>query len=156
MPPEATSSNDSRIEEPRVRITVGSQYEHIDLIQLVFDDALSRMGLDEDTRHWVGIAIREAVANAIKHGNRQDPDKEVDVELAVAPDEAVIRVWDHGEGFDPTEVEDPLEPENLLKPHGRGIFYMKNFMDSIEYAERPEGGTIVTLRKKLSQGETES
>jgi serine/threonine-protein kinase RsbW len=156
MPPETTSSEHPKIEEPRVRITVGSKYEHIDLIQLVFDDALSRLGLDEDTRHWVGIAIREAVANAIKHGNRQDPDKEVDVELAVAPDEAVIRVWDHGEGFDPEEVDDPLDPENLLKPHGRGIFYMKNFMDSIEYTERPEGGTVVTLRKKLSPDEKES
>jgi len=145
MPSEAT-----HIEESRVRITVGSRYEHIDLIQLVFDDALERLGLDEDARHWVGIAIREAVANAIKHGNRQDPDKEVDVELAVTAEEAVIRVQDNGTGFDPEEVGDPLAPENLLKPNGRGIFYMKNFMDSIEYGQRPEGGTVVTLRKKLT------
>jgi serine/threonine-protein kinase RsbW len=144
MPLEAT-----QIEEPRIRMTVGSRYEHIDLIQLVFDDALERLGLDEDARHWVGIAIREAVANAIKHGNRQDPDKEVDVELAVTAEEAVIRVQDNGSGFDPTEVGDPLAPENLLKPNGRGIFYMKNFMDSIEYGQRPEGGTVVTLRKRL-------
>ena len=145
MPSEA-----SQIEEPRVRITVGSRYEHIDLIQLVFDDSLERLGLDEDARHWVGIAIREAVANAIKHGNQQDPDKEVDVELAVTAEEAIIRVRDRGDGFDPTQVEDPLAPENLLKPSGRGIFYMKNFMDGIEYSQMPEGGTMVTLRKRLA------
>ena len=134
--------------EPQVLITIGSHFEHIDLIQVVVDDALARLGLEEDARHWVGIAIREAVANAIKHGNRQDPNKEVDVELAIEDGTAVIRVRDHGEGFNLEEVGDPLAPENLLKPSGRGIFYMKSFMDTIEYSPRPEGGTIVTLRKR--------
>ncbi len=136
-------------EEPQVRISIGSRFEHIDLIQVVVDDALERLGLDDDSRHWVGIAIREAVANAIKHGNQQDPEKEVEVELAIIGDEAIIRVIDQGEGFDPQEVEDPLAPENLLKPNGRGIFYMNNFMDEIEYDTRPEGGTVVTLRKQI-------
>ena len=143
-------------EEPQVRISIGSRYDHIDLIQVVVDDALARLGLDEDARHWVGIAIREAVANAIKHGNRQDPDKEVEVELAVATEHAVIRVQDHGEGFDPEQVEDPLAPENLLRPNGRGIFYMKNFMDEIEYSTRPDGGTVVTMRKRLVAAGAES
>ncbi len=138
-----------RSEEPQVRISIGSRFEHIDLIQVVVDDALARLGLDDDSRHWVGIAIREAVANAIKHGNQQDPDKEVEVELAIADDQAVIRVIDQGDGFDPQEVGDPLAPENLLKPNGRGIFYMKSFMDEIEYSTRPDGGTVVTLRKQL-------
>ncbi len=136
-------------EEPQVRISIGSRFEHIDLIQVVVDDALERLGLDDDSRHWVGIAIREAVANAIKHGNQQDPEKEVEVELAIIGDEAIIRVVDQGEGFDPQQVDDPLAPENLLKPNGRGIFYMNNFMDEIEYGTRPEGGTVVTLRKQI-------
>ncbi len=140
-------------EEPQVRIAIGSRFEHIDLIQVVVDDALERLGLDDDSRHWVGIAIREAVANAIKHGNQQDPEKEVEVELAIVGDEAIIRVVDQGEGFDPQEVEDPLAPENLLKPNGRGIFYMNNFMDEIEYDTRPEGGTVVTLRKQIVASE---
>lgn len=138
------------LEDPQVRISVGSRFEHIDLIQIVVDDALGRLGLEEEARHWVGIAVREAVANAIKHGNRQDPDKEVDVELAVADGEAVIRIRDHGAGFDPEQVGDPLQPENLLRPSGRGIFYMKKFMDEIEYNFDPEGGTEVTLRKRLA------
>lgn len=138
-------------EVTHVRISIGSRYEHIDLIAVVIDDALGRLGLDEDARHWVGIAIREAVANAIKHGNQQDPDKDVDVELAIDDDLVVIRVMDHGEGFDMEEVDDPLAPENLLKPSGRGIFYMKSFMDGIEYGPRSDGGgTVVTLRKRLT------
>ncbi len=136
-------------EEPQVRIAIGSRFEHIDLIQVVVDDALERLGLDDDSRHWVGIAIREAVANAIKHGNQQDPEKEVEVELAIVGDQAIIRVVDQGEGFDLEQVDDPLAPENLLKPNGRGIFYMNNFMDEIEYGTRPEGGTVVTLRKQI-------
>lgn len=150
------SSEKPSAEQPRVRITIGSRFEHIDLVQTVFDDALIRLGLDDDARHWVGIAIREAVANAIKHGNQQDPDKEVGVELAVAPDQAVIRVHDQGSGFDIEEVGDPLAPENLLKPNGRGIFYMRSFMDDIQYHRHPAGGTVVTLRKKLNQGDGET
>lgn len=136
-------------EQTQVKISIGSRYDHIDLIQIVVDDALSRLGLDDDARHWVGIAIREAVANAIKHGNKQDPDKEVDVELAVAGDEAVIRVHDRGAGFEPESVADPLTAENRLRPNGRGIFYMKSFMDDIQYLPRPEGGTVVVMRKRL-------
>ena len=138
------------VAEPQIRISVASRFEHIDLIQIVFDDALARLGLDEDARHWVGIALREAVANAIEHGNQRNPTKEVDVELAIEGEEAVIRVHDRGEGFDHTAVEDPLAPENRLKPNGRGIFYMKSFMDGIEYKPRPEGGTMVVLRKRIA------
>lgn len=138
-------------ESSQVRISIGSRFEHIDLIQVVVDDALGRLGLDDDSRHWVGIAVREAVANAIKHGNRQDPDKEVDVELAIEGDEAIIRVEDHGQGFVPDQVENPLDPKNLLKPNGRGIFYMKSFMDDIQYTFLPEGGTRVTLRKRITR-----
>ena len=136
-------------EEPQVRIAIGSRYDHIDLIQVVVDDALGRLGLDDDSRHWVGIAVREAVANAIKHGNRQDPDKTVTVELALEGEHAVIRVADDGDGFDPESIDNPLSPENLLRPNGRGIFYMKSFMDEIVYEAQPEGGTRVTMRKRL-------
>ncbi len=138
------------VQHSQVRISIGSRFEHIDLIQIVVDDALARLGLDEDSRHWVGIAVREGVANAIKHGNQQDPEKEVGVELAIEGDHAIIRIEDNGEGFDVEEVGDPLAPENLLKPNGRGIFYMKSFMDDIEYSKNPAGGTVVTLRKRIA------
>jgi len=138
-------------------LTVASQFENIALVQLVLDDVLTRSGVDEENRHWVGVAIREAVANAIKHGNQQDPEKKVGVELALAQSEVLITVRDQGDGFDPSLLADPLAPENLLKPTGRGVFYMRRLMDAVEF--RPGGDTIgmeVILRKRLvGAGSTE-
>jgi serine/threonine-protein kinase RsbW len=137
-------------EEHRFHLAIGSRFENIELVQVVLNDSLERLGLDSDARHWVDIAVREAVANAIKHGNAQDPAKTVEVDAGVDGGELVIRVEDQGSGFDPGQLGDPLAPENLLKPNGRGIFYMRSFMDAVDYGARPGGGTVVTLRKRLS------
>jgi serine/threonine-protein kinase RsbW len=135
-------------------LAIGSRFENIELVQLVLKDTLDQLGLDDDNRHWIDVAVREAVANAIKHGNLEDPARQVHVDLTLegnAGDLLVIRVQDEGKGFDPSDLEDPLAPENLLKPNGRGIFYMKSFMDDIQYGRRPGGGTVVTLRKRLAR-----
>lgn len=134
-----------------IRIAIGSRFDHIEIVQVVVDDTLDRFGFDDDARHWISIALREAVANAIKHGNREDPAKWVEVELGVDGTDVVIHIRDQGSGFDPDQVDDPLAPENLLRPNGRGIFYMKNFMDDIIYSFGPDGGTQLTLRKRLPQ-----
>lgn len=139
-------------------LAIGSRFENIELVQLVLKDSLDQLGLDDEKRHWIDVAVREAVANAIKHGNLQDPAKQVHVDLTIeggkghqgSEEWLVIRVQDEGRGFDPSDLEDPLAPENLLKPNGRGIFYMKSFMDDIQYRARPGGGTVVTMRKRLA------
>jgi serine/threonine-protein kinase RsbW len=136
-------------EHHRFHLAIGSRFENIELVQVVLNDSLERLGMDGEARHWVDIAVREAVANAIKHGNRQDPTKKVRVDADLEGADLVIRVEDEGVGFDPSELDDPLAPENLLKPNGRGIFYMRSFMDEIQYVPRPGGGTVVTLRKRL-------
>ncbi len=136
-------------EEPQVRIAVATRLENIDLIQVVVDETLERLGLDEDSRQRMEVAVREAVANAMIHGNRRDPGTQVTVEIATAGDQAIIRVHDRGEGFDPAAVADPRTPENVLKDSGRGILFMKSFADEVEYSARPEGGTVVTLRKRI-------
>lgn len=137
-------------DEPRVHLAIGSRFENIELVQVVLDDALEGLGVDEEARHWVELAVREAVANAIKHGNRQDPDKQVEVDWEMQRGELVVRVRDQGAGFDPEILNNPLAPENLLKPNGRGIFYMRSFMDHIDYHPGPGGGTEVVLRKRLA------
>lgn len=131
-------------------LDVASRFENIELIQVVLRDSLERLGIDDDTCHWMDVAVREAVANAIKHGNAQDPAKQVHVDLYLEDEELIIQVEDEGMGFQPDDLRNPLAPENLLKPNGRGIFYMNSFMDKIEYNPRPGGGTIVTLRKKVA------
>lgn len=136
--------------EPQAFLAVASRFENIELVQAVVEDLLSRLDLDGDTRHWIGLAVREAVANAIKHGNAADPEKRVEVLLRVEQGTVVVKVKDEGGGFDPTGIRDPLAPENLLQPGGRGIFYMRNLMDQVEYSFGPAGGTEVTLRKRIT------
>lgn len=136
-------------EEHRFHLAIGSRFENIELVQVVLKEYLQRLGMDDDTQHWVDVAVREALANAIKHGNEQNPSKQVHVDLEVEAEQVVIRVEDEGVGFDPAHLENPLAPENLLRPNGRGIFYMKSFMDDIQYGAGPGGGTMVTLRKRI-------
>ena len=86
-------------------------------------------------------------------GNAQDPEKQVHIDLFLEEGSLVVRVADEGTGFDPALIHDPLAPENLLRPNGRGIFYMKSFMDEIHYGSRPGGGTVVTLRKRITRAQ---
>jgi len=144
------------VDTPSVHLAIESRIENIDLVQVVVEESLKRLSLDDDSSQRVGIAVREAVANAIRHGNLEDPEKRVDVDFAVENDEVVITVQDQGEGFDPTKVRDPIAEENLLRPHGRGILFMRSFMDSIEYSFQPGEGTRVTLRKRLNQTEADT
>jgi len=120
---------------------------------VVRDHVSRQAGLDEEELHWVGVAVRESVINAIKHGNRHDVGKLVFVEFtafpASNPTQLVIRVKDQGEGFDPTQLADPLAPENLLKSSGRGIFFMRSFMDDLVIQRIPEGGMEVRMVKVL-------
>lgn len=108
--------------------------------------------LPEETRHWILMALREALANAIKHGNAQNLAKRVHLEMDVVDQTLEIRVRDEGDGFDPLKLEDPLAPENRLKTSGRGIFYMKTFMDEVRFRRLDGGGMEITLMKSLAPG----
>ena len=136
-----------------VRIQIHSNFEMLDLVQIASDHIGQMAGLDEDSVHWISVAVRESVINAIKHGNREHPDKLVTVEFTFAPPadpgELIVRVVDEGEGFEPEEVADPLAPENLLKSSGRGIFFMRSFMDDVQLDRGPDGGMQVRMMKKL-------
>jgi serine/threonine-protein kinase RsbW len=136
-----------------VRLKIHSVFDMLDLVQLVSDHVGHLAGLDEDGIHWVGVAVRESVINAIKHGNRLDEAKQVTIEFAFVPSrhptELVVSVMDEGEGFEVEEVADPLAPENLLKSSGRGIFFMRSFMDDVKLLRIPEGGMEVRMMKKL-------
>jgi serine/threonine-protein kinase RsbW len=136
-----------------VRLEFTSAFEMLDFVQLVSDHMGRGVGLDDDAVHWVGVAIRESVINAIKHGNRNDATKRVFVEFETSapPDQPglMIRVRDQGEGFDPEEIADPLAPENLLKSSGRGIFLIRSFMDDVTLQRAPEGGMEIRMTKRV-------
>ena len=135
-----------------VRLEFTSAFEMLDFVQVVSDHLARGVGLDEDSLHWVSVAIRESVINAIKHGNRSDTNKHVFVEFETATKadvpELAIRVRDQGEGFDPDEVADCLDPENILKSSGRGIFLIRNFMDDVQLKRAPEGGMEIRMVKR--------
>jgi serine/threonine-protein kinase RsbW len=139
-----------------VRLQIHSNFEMVDFVQVVSDRVGQLAGMDEDTIHWIGVAIRESVINAIKHGNREDYGKLVTVEFTFAPvtgpEELVVRVLDQGQGFDPDNVANPLDPENILKSSGRGIFFMRSFMDDVSLRRGDEGGMEVRMVKKLANG----
>jgi serine/threonine-protein kinase RsbW len=137
-----------------VRIQIHSNFDLLDFVQVVSDRMAQIAGLDEDAIHWIGVAVRESVINAIKHGNREDYDKLVTVEFIFTPvanpSELVVRVLDQGEGFDPQEIADPLAPENILKSSGRGIFFMRSFMDDVTLKRANGGGMEVRMVKRLA------
>ena len=137
-----------------VRLQIPSLFDMVDLVQVLSDRMGQLAAFDEDSVHWIGVAVRESVINAIKHGNREHPEKTVTIEFAFtpvdSPTELVVSVIDQGEGFEAQEVADPLAPENILKSSGRGIFFMRSFMDDVQLHRGPEGGMEVRMMKKLA------
>lgn len=136
--------------ELKVHVEVESRLENVELVHIAIESSLAELELSDDDAHQIGISIREAVANAIKHGNQGDASKLVRVELGIDDGDLLIRVQDQGVGFDENGVRNPLEPENLLRRNGRGLLLMKQYMDQIEYTFQPENGTVLEMRKGLA------
>ena len=140
-----------------VEIRFNSTLAILDLIQPITNKVCDQLGFDEDTQYWVWLATQEALNNAIKPGNKMDGTKKVHFAIRVENDEFRIMIKDEGKGFDLAKVPDPTNPENLLKTSGRGIFYLKSFMDRVEY--NTEDGTTVTMTKhykKVAHNENHS
>jgi len=98
-------------------------------------DAVEGAGFTSDSVFAVKISLEEALINAIKHGNKLDPNKKVRIEASVSPNETEIIIEDEGPGFERAEVPDPTAEENLLKCSGRGILLMETYMDQVEYSK---------------------
>ncbi len=98
----------------------------------------------------VKLALEEAIVNAIKHGNGLDPEKQVHISCDVSADRMRVIIEDEGEGFDPNDVPDPTDFENLDKPSGRGLMLIRAFMSHVEYNER---GNRVVMEKTRTPAE---
>lgn len=130
-----------------IEVSIKSKFEDVDRVSLIARDLADKITFDEDAVGWIDLAVREAVINAIKHGNKNREEKQVDIKFVVEAESITVYVRDRGEGFDPNALPDPLDPSNLLNPAGRGIFFMRTFMDEVEYSSHPEGGSIVKMSK---------
>jgi serine/threonine-protein kinase RsbW len=106
-----------------------------------------RRALGDEMAYAIDMAVRESVANAVKHGNKLDESKSVQVRIEDLDDRVEITVRDFGEGFNVDDVPDPTDPEHLLKTDGRGILFMRSFMDEVEWSESEGGGLTVKMSK---------
>lgn len=134
--------------ELRRDITLDSQLTSVEKAAEAADAFVLEAGFDPEFGYSVDMAVRESVANAIKHGNKLDAAKSVEMVLVAKDDELTISVRDHGQGFVIEDIPDPTNPENLLKVNGRGILFMNSFMDEVSWTKHKDGGTIVSMTKR--------
>ena len=128
-------------------IRLPSRIESVDEAAIQADKFAKSQGFPDDFVSAIDLAIRESVANAVKHGNKFDENKDVEITFEDSPQAFEITVRDHGDGFDVDEIPDPTNPENLLKATGRGILFMNAFMDEISWSTHKAGGMVVRMVK---------
>ena len=130
--------------EQVITLSLPSSMQHVYLLDVVVTEILKEMDFGEDVQEQVNLAVIEAGTNAIKHGNKEDLSKKATFQFVLADDRFAVVITDEGNGFTRQEVADPLDPENLLKSSGRGLFLMEACMDSVTYEAN---GTIVKMVK---------
>ena len=125
----------------KLTVNFESKADNIVVAEKLVDDVCAKFNVNEDHYGNILIALTEAVNNAINHGNRQNPQKQVDIEFFSNGDKSLhFVVKDQGEGFDYDHLPDPTDPANLEKISGRGVFLMRNLADEVEF--RDNGATV--------------
>jgi len=118
------------------------------IIENAIDEMTGAIGINQDNYGKILVATLEAVNNAIKHGNKDNPQKLVDIEIEYENNEIRISVTDEGEGFNPAVIPDPTMPENIEELSGRGVFLMTKLSDSIKFNEK--GNSVTMSFKEVS------
>lgn len=125
-----------------IKIEIPSMLENIRMIESFIDNAKEEYKLDDGIYGNIMIAVTESVNNAIRHGNKLDPNKNVKLCLLLNENQITFLIEDEGEGFDYNDLPDPTAPENIEKPGGRGIFLMRHLADEVNFKEQ---GKLVEL-----------
>jgi serine/threonine-protein kinase RsbW len=129
---------------------LASTLASVDSAEAMVVESAAALGLDEDARMDLGLAIREAMVNAVAHGNAYSPEKQVRLILETRPDAVRVTIIDQGEGFDLNKVPDPTQGENLMRESGRGLLLMQAFVDEFSVKRSAAGGAEVVLVKYAS------
>ncbi|HWR13649.1 MAG TPA: ATP-binding protein [Terriglobales bacterium] len=132
----------------RVVYKLDSTLDSVNEVEQKASQLATQSGLDEEAVQRIEMAVREAAVNAVYHGNAYDPNKKMTFALERTPESIIITVADEGKGLSEDDIPDPLSPENLLKPHGRGIFLIRSFMDEVRI-RKLQPGTEITLIKHV-------
>jgi serine/threonine-protein kinase RsbW len=112
-------------------------------------DFARRAGLTKAASARIGLVVREVVTNAVIHGNQYDVFKKVSLGIRRSATQIAIVVSDEGNGFDPSRIPDPLSPDGLLRPSGRGLLLARALMDELHVQPADVGGTRITLVKYI-------
>ena len=131
-----------------IELKLPSRIESVDESAVFAEKVARDWGYGDEFLSAIDLAVRESVANAVKHGNKFDEEKQVEVVMTDSAEGLEMTVRDHGAGFDVDEIPDPTNPENLLKINGRGILFMRSFMDEVGWERAMGGGMIVKMLKK--------
>ena len=132
-----------------VKLRLESRIGYVDLVHEMAEGMARGMGFEKGSALNIGLAVREAVINAIKHGNGMDAAKPIEVSFEQEDDLFRVRVRDQGPGFDWSHTSNPLDRENIFRTSGRGIFFMRHFVDRVAFQRRRGKGTEVVLEKRF-------
>jgi len=135
----------------RDRMKLESALSSVDPVEAKAERLAREAGFDEDTSSQIAMVAREAVINAILHGNKKDPAKQVHVSLELNDEALRIKIADEGAGLDLDSVPDPLAPENILRSSGRGIFLMKAIMDEVHFHQLNPGTEIEMIKYRVKK-----
>ena len=137
-----------------IRLEIPSDRQMVDLAEMVGVGVARIHGMAVGEAEDLGLAVREAVINAIVHGNKEDSARPVSIEFRLAlrsvPRRLVTTVRDQGQGFTLEEVPDPLAPDNLLRRSGWGLLFIRGFTDGLSVTRLPTGGAAVRFTKQIS------
>ena len=143
-------SKSVEIKRKKNQIIIPSSLDFLPKVDEYIERKLRRLGVDEDKLADIAVSVSEAVTNAVMHGNKNDLNKNVTINLKADSSCVEITVEDEGHGFVPECINSPIETKNLLKETGRGIFILKSLMDKVEFTVQPKRGTTVKMTKFLS------
>jgi serine/threonine-protein kinase RsbW len=130
----------------RVSYTLDSTLETVNSAEETAGRMAAEAGFDEEEIMKISMAVREAAVNAVLHGNAYDPAKKVTLAFERTGKDLVITIRDQGKGLDLSKVPDPLEPDNLMKTSGRGIFLIRSFMDVVEIHPSQTGTELKMIK----------
>lgn len=135
----------------RSSMTLASELSSVDPVEAKAEQLARAAGFDEDTASQIAMVVREATINAILHGNKRDPAKQVHASFELNDEALSIRIADEGAGLDPDTVPDPCAPENILRGSGRGIFLMRAIMDEVHFHQLKPGTEIQMIKHRVKK-----
>ncbi len=131
-----------------VTLTCNTDLRFIDLIQVVGSELLKHMNFSHEDGERLWLAIQEGIGNAMRHGNKLDKRKPIQVTFTPLASRLEIRITDTGQGVNLERLPNPNLAENLLKPCGRGVYFMKQVMDSVSMETDGNGSTLLLVKQR--------